>query len=176
MKPMNKVTMRVVHTALGIYLVSMALPAIWDNDSVMIGFVAAYFSVFGIPSAIPHVFSDGQATAILLGGLANVLLVFTYFALLLRRYSRITRPAYTTCARTALVAFATAVGSIIPLLFVTETHTTILGIDSVTETTYRISVGFYVWSGSAALLAYHLHRQTTSAKTEDASPVAGSSN
>lgn len=176
MQPVKKVTMRVVHIALGVYLLSMALPAIRENDTVIIGFMAAYFSVFGIPGTILHVLINAQATAILLGGLANGLFVFTYFALLLRRYSRIPRPSYTTCARTALAAFVIAVGSIIPLLFVTETHTTVLGIDSVTETTYRISVGFYVWAGSAALLAYHLHRETASAKIESVAPVEESSN
>jgi hypothetical protein len=159
--------MRVAHAAIGIYLVSMALPAIWDNDSVIIGFMAAYFSVFGIPSAIPHVFDGGESTAIVLGGFANGLFVFTYFALLLRRYSSITRPAQKTCAITASTALVAAVTSIIPLLFVTETSTTILGIETVTETTYRTTIGFYVWAGAVALLTFHSLRTVTSAQTGD---------
>jgi len=167
MQPTIKPTLRVAHVALGIYLVSMALPAIWDNDDVMIGLMAAYFSVFGFPSAIPHVFSGGEPTAIVLGGLANGLFVFTYIAMLLRRNSKFTRPGYKTCAITASIAFVAAVTSIIPLLFITETRTTILGIETVTEQTYRISIGFYVWAGALALLVYHSFHTAKTTKTGD---------
>jgi len=86
-----------LHAALGLYLLSMVLPALNFDARPMAGWRLAALSITGIALSVfePRIALEleyGQAPAYVLGALANVSFVCAYFTMLARRYLVIDQP------------------------------------------------------------------------------------
>ena len=94
-----------------------------------------------------------KADACLIGAFANLLFVSAYVALLARPYLPITRPSvgsrtYKASVFMACVAAAGTLGVLVPLAFGSES--------------FRVSIGYMLWVGSAALLVFAARRLSIS--------------
>lgn len=129
-----------VHAAMGLYIVSLALPAITIAATQTLGWRAVCLSFEGACMIFGSQLERGQAPACLIGALANLLFVSTYFALLVRRYLPVTWPTYEASAFMARLAAAGTLGVLIPLAFGSEE--------------FSVSIGYFLWVGAATLLTF----------------------
>ena len=152
-KSAGKRDMFLAHAALALYIFSLALPAINYAATPIVGWQAVRLSFIGAPAVLGFQHEKGQADACLIGAFANLLFVSAYVTLLARPYLPITRPSvgsrtYKASVFMACVAAAGTLGVLVPLAFGSES--------------FRVSIGYMLWVGSAALLVFAARRLSIS--------------
>lgn len=130
----------VVCVAIGLYLLSFALPVARIAGDLAIGAIAAVACVLGLLSAASGHLENGQLPASLLGLIANGLMMSAILSYMVQFVGLRALPSYRFALRASGAAAGAGAGAAVALLFGSES--------------FVPHVGYFVWVGSMLLMNF----------------------